>query len=429
MQENVAKYHLGLHDCKPMHFFVGEGGKKSLMSYRQMLKIFLAMMLFAAEPVLAEFEVSFVPRAIFDKESLTLSVLTRDGRVLAREQGQGPVFNFDIKSEDLVAEIDRLGICFDLQIGADDGGFVVFKTCLEKLAELGREGKAYTYRASLFEEGEYASLERKRIRELMASAGPSNRLKDRIVEMFEHYLEQISMDAMHPQDIDLFANIVEHFRRYPSFDDGQYIAMDFIGNPAPISVLDASDTTIGKVRSFVEAALTKDKINENTVRKFESRLAQLYVEYLKVDPSSYVSSGLIDDEQQFFKALFGFALALAGHTGLREDEPPILYQGKSPVRLFFENCEGLARSGRNNLSQSCLIAAWELQQLVKMESVVVSDARTIASKIGNALDCRTAEPDSAEPTMHLLTTYYEHGGCAESGRFCFSAKACFPASE
>lgn len=362
-----------------------------MLFFRFILFSFAALFLMV-EPARAEFQVSFVPIAIFDTETLTITISRRDGIPIGRATGSGTTFTFDIAADDLVNEIDQAGICFDVRVGTDGNGFVVVETCVEQLAELRQQGSAYIYRASLVPEIEYAATQRSQIRELIRGAGASIRTKIEILDSFESYLSLISVESMHSQDIDLFANLVEHFQRFPSFDNVDYISMDFLGNPASIRAIDASDGGVGKLASFIEVSLTGEHDNGRTA----ARLSELFVEYQKIDPRPYVSSDLIDSEEEFFKALFGFALALSGDVGVREGETTILYQGKSPILLYFERCEHLARLNEENLSQSCLSAAWQLQQLVNMQSVKISDARTIASKIGNTLDCGSTDQSLVE---------------------------------
>lgn len=390
-----------------------------MLNFR-LFKVFFAALILTAEPVRAEFQVNFVPIAIFDSETLTITISRRDGIPIGTAEGRGTTFTFDIAADDLVNEIDQAGICFDVRVGPDGNGFVVVETCVEQLAELKQQGSAYIYRASLVPEIEYAATQRSQIRELIRSAGASNRTKIEIIESFESYLNLIGVEAMHPQDIDLFANIVEHFRRFPSFDNVDFISMDFLGNPASIRAIDASDGGVGKLARFIEVSLA----SENGSSRAAARLSELFVEYQKIDPRPYVSSDLVDSEEEFYKALFGFALTLSGDVGVREDESTILYQGKSPILLYFERCERLARLNEENLSQSCLFAARELQQLVNMQGVEISDARTIASKIGNTLSCGTSDQNLAEGDILLLSAYFDRGNCAETERFCLSAKVC-----
>ncbi len=395
-----------------------------MTSYQTIIPIVCALLFVAVKPALAEFEVSFVPCAIFDNEKVILNVKTYDGNLLGSNNGRGSVFTVQIKSDDILAEMDRVGICLDVDTEAKSGGFFVVEICVKRLAELGRQGTAYTYRAALFDEAEYASEQRRSINKLLDSAGRSNEAKVEIVDSIERYLGQISVNSMHPRDIDLLANIVEHFRRFPTFDNDEFLSMDLLGNPAPISALHPSDMAVGKIGGFVEVALTGEGTKKRTARRIEMHLAEHYIEYQQIDPGSYFPD-IVDDEEQFFRALFGFAVALSGHVDTREGHNPILYQGKSPIRLFFEHCAGLARSDRGNLSQACLTASLDLQQLVKLDRPAISDARIVSSKIGDALYCKTAELDVTAPERTLLTTYYERSECAESERFFLSAKACF----
>lgn len=400
------------------------------MNCKTRLRILVHALLFtiliAPSSARAELSIEFVNMHVFDQADLHLDIVGLDGTPLASLSGNKTTFlDRGVRQHDVAKWLAGPGMCFELRGAQVATPHYVIKPCIDSIEDFKTQSAAYIYLAKLLSTAEYGNAMRRQIRNLTSERNCTNRIKADIDDLLTRYLDSLDPKWMSPEDINTYAQVIAYFRRCPTVDRYDYLSLDFLENPGVSRRLDQETSATGRLAEYVRQAVAEDPERD----ELRTRMRELYFEFQRLNPSPYRDLFYADtSEQSYFKALFGLALTLSAHTGAMTDSPPILNNGQSLIRNYFETCKFYAERERRDLSERCLSAAVELEQLIQIEKISVSESRTISSKIGDTLlrasRCDLDDPAQPPASHALMRRFYARGGCDTEVNFCHSARQC-----
>lgn len=326
--------------------------------------------------------------------------------------------SFDIAehSDEVQDALSTRRICYFFRSTSDQSEvYFVIETCTDQITDYQRSGDSWSYTASLVTAGEFGANSRRRIEDLVSGKIPGRlyRIQERVVDEFNFYIAALDPKYLHPEDINTLGKMVAYFNRNPALDDVAFLSMAVLENQTPLMTPDPT-SPMGKIYHYIDSTLLGEASRDATgVKQYFSSLFMLYN---KVNPSSHGNAAGIDSEVEYFKALFGLATAQDKiNKKYRESrEQELQHEGVRPLRRYFETCDGYSNNGF--LRDACLDAALGSLHLVDTEAVVVSDARTIASKIANAVQqCADAASLKRRGIDRLFLLFYRIASCDTGG--------------